>query len=276
MPLTSPAVQANTIGFIFRSSQHETATRLLNPERAEGFGLSGQFTPEGYSMATASMSGQVSASTSHREFVLRRLHSLSGIVPIGLFLLEHFFSNAAVLSKNPAQSYGDQVKFLNGLPFVLVLEIALIYIPLLFHGLYGLYIAKNGEPNSVRYSWLGNWGYTFQRISGIIVLAFIGWHVWTARFAGVSVPDNPYLAYDKMAQMMANPWIFLFFLVGITFTCYHFAYGLFLFAAKWGITVGNRARQKWGIVCWIIGIGLSYVGIASALAFRGILIYPVR
>jgi succinate dehydrogenase / fumarate reductase cytochrome b subunit len=28
------------------------------------------------------------------SFVLRRLHSLTGIVPIGAFLLEHFFSNA--------------------------------------------------------------------------------------------------------------------------------------------------------------------------------------
>jgi len=28
------------------------------------------------------------------SFLLRRLHSLTGIVPIGAFLLEHFLSNA--------------------------------------------------------------------------------------------------------------------------------------------------------------------------------------
>jgi len=28
------------------------------------------------------------------SFLLRRLHSLSGIIPIGAFLLEHFISNA--------------------------------------------------------------------------------------------------------------------------------------------------------------------------------------
>jgi len=28
------------------------------------------------------------------SFLLRRLHSLSGIFPIGAFLVEHFFSNA--------------------------------------------------------------------------------------------------------------------------------------------------------------------------------------
>jgi len=29
------------------------------------------------------------------SFVLRRLHSLSGIIPIGAFLIEHFISNAS-------------------------------------------------------------------------------------------------------------------------------------------------------------------------------------
>ena len=50
------------------------------------------------------------------SFLLRRLHSLSGIVPIGLFLLEHFISNAEAFKG--AEAYGAQVKFLNILPFV--------------------------------------------------------------------------------------------------------------------------------------------------------------
>src|ERR1051326_5020777 len=65
------------------------------------------------------------------SFLLRRLHSLSGIVPIGAFLLEHFISNA--FATNGPWAYRDQVKFLTGLPFVLVLEIVGIYIPLLYH-----------------------------------------------------------------------------------------------------------------------------------------------
>ena len=227
-------------------------------------------------MATASLSGSAPVSTSHREFVLRRLHSLTGVVPIGAFLLEHFLSNAAVLTRDPATSYGNQVKFLNSLPFVLALEIVFIYVPLLFHGLYGLWIAKRGEPNSIRYSWLGNWGYTLQRVSGVILVAFIGWHVWTARFSGISVPDNPYAAFAKMQAEMAHNWIFIWFLLGITVACYHFAYGLFLFAAKWGIAVGERARRRWGWACWVIGFALTYVGIAAALVFRGIYIYPPR
>ncbi|HEX5434279.1 MAG TPA: succinate dehydrogenase, partial [Candidatus Angelobacter sp.] len=55
------------------------------------------------------------------SFFWRRLHSLSGIFPIGAFLLEHFISNA--FATNGPYAYRDQVKFLSGLPFVLFLEI---------------------------------------------------------------------------------------------------------------------------------------------------------
>ncbi|MGH9534709.1 MAG: succinate dehydrogenase [Terriglobales bacterium] len=210
------------------------------------------------------------------SYFWRRVHSLTGIIPIGAFIVEHFASNAAVLSHNPAQSYGNQVIFLNSLPFVLGLEIVLIWAPLAFHGLYGLWIARQADPNNRRYGWAANWGYLFQRISGVIVLVFIIWHTWTARFAGIYVPNHPYLAYAKMAAEMANPWILAWFIVGITLVSYHFAYGLYIFAAKWGITVTRVARANWGWICLIIGLGLTYAGIASALAFRGLYIYPIR
>ena len=71
-------------------------------------------------------------------FLLRKLHSLLGIVPIGAFLLEHLLSNFEAL-KGPA-AYGAQVKFLNSLPLVRVLEWTFIFLPILYHGLYGVYI----------------------------------------------------------------------------------------------------------------------------------------
>ena len=76
------------------------------------------------------------------SFLLRRLHSLSGIVPIGAFLLEHFISNAEAF-KGPI-AYGKQVQFLNSLPAVFVMELCFIWIPILYHGLYGVYICSAG------------------------------------------------------------------------------------------------------------------------------------
>src|ERR1700761_5564534 len=105
------------------------------------------------------------------SFLLRKLHSLSGIVPIGAFLVEHLLSNVEAI-KGPA-AYTAQVKFLNSLPLVRVLEWAFIFIPLLYHALYGVYIAVRGKSNVVYYSWAGNWMYTVQRWTGYIAFAYI-------------------------------------------------------------------------------------------------------
>ena len=71
-------------------------------------------------------------------FFLRKLHSLLGIIPIGAFLLEHLLSNFEAL-KGP-EAYGAQVKFLNSLPMVRLLEWVFIFLPILYHGLYGIWI----------------------------------------------------------------------------------------------------------------------------------------
>ncbi len=102
--------------------------------------------------------------------MLRRLHSLSGIVPIGAFLVEHYISNAEAM-KGPA-AYNATVRFLNSLPFVLFLEWGLIFIPILYHGLYGLYIWYRGEANVSDYPWIGNWMYSMQRWTGGIAFAY--------------------------------------------------------------------------------------------------------
>src|SRR5271154_5744893 len=72
------------------------------------------------------------------SFLLRKLHSLTGIVPIGAFLVEHLISNFEAL-KGPG-AYGAQVRFLNSLPLVRVLEWGFIFLPILYHALYGLFI----------------------------------------------------------------------------------------------------------------------------------------
>ena len=103
------------------------------------------------------------------SFIWRKLHSLLGVVPIGAFLLEHLLSNFEAL-KGPI-AYGEQVKFLNGLPLVRVLEWVFIFLPILYHALYGVYIWLRGKANIVYYPWAGNWMYVAQRYTGLIAFA---------------------------------------------------------------------------------------------------------
>ena len=130
------------------------------------------------------------------SFIWRKLHSLLGIVPIGAFLLEHLLSNFEAL-KGPV-AYGEQVKFLNGLPLVRVLEWVFIFLPILYHGIYGVYIWLRGKSNIVYYPWAGNWMYLAQRYTGLIAFAYIVQHVLRQRFMGVSLPENPGAAFPKV------------------------------------------------------------------------------
>jgi len=201
------------------------------------------------------------------SFVLRRLHSLSGIIPIGAFLLEHFISNSEAM-KGPA-AYNGTVKFLTGLPFVAVLEWGFIFLPLLYHALYGFYIWYRGESNVGEYPWTGNWLYTAQRWTGIIAFVYIVYHLYTMRFTGVHLmAEGGYnSAFWKVQHELQNPWAIAAYVVGITAASWHFAYGVWLFAAKWGITVGEQARKKLGYVCLVLAIVLIAIGLGSIYGF---------
>jgi succinate dehydrogenase / fumarate reductase cytochrome b subunit len=198
------------------------------------------------------------------SYFWRRLHSLSGIVPIGAFLVEHIVSNFETW--NGPLAYGKQVLFLNSLPLVRVLEWVFIFIPLAFHAGYGVYIWLRGRSNVNVYPWAGNWGYYAQRITGLVALAYIIQHVWRQRFSGVSLPHNPGAAFHKVQVELHNPWMLAIYVIAMIATCWHFAYGIWLFAAKWGITPGNTARKRFGYVCAVVGITLCFMGLASIYA----------
>jgi len=201
------------------------------------------------------------------SFLWHKLHSLLGIVPIGAFLLEHLLSNYEAL-KGPA-AYGAQVRFLNSLPIVRVLEWVFIFLPLLYHGIYGLYIWLRGKSNVVYYPWAGNWMYTAQRYTGIIAFAYILQHVIRQRFMGISLPEHPGAALAKVQHELSNPWMLAVYIIAMIAVCWHFAYGVWLFAAKWGITPGKTSRKRFGYVCAAAGLLLAVMGLVSIWAFVG-------
>jgi succinate dehydrogenase / fumarate reductase, cytochrome b subunit len=199
------------------------------------------------------------------SFFWRRIHSLSGIFPIGAFLVEHFISNA--LATNGANAYNENVRFLTGLPFVLWLEIFFIYLPILYHAGYGVFVWWRGDSNQFDYPWAGNWMYTLQRWTGIVTLVYIGYHTWTMRFSGAHIMHDSSIAFAKVWWNLQNPWVVAFYFVGLVCASWHFAYGIWLFAAKWGIAVGERARRRFGVVCLVIGLALVALSAGSVYAF---------
>ena len=203
------------------------------------------------------------------SFVLRRLHSLTGIIPVGAFLFEHILvSNSTAIGANGPSAYARQVSFLANLPLVFFLELFGIWIPIAYHALYGFYIWYRGEANTVSYPWSGNWMYTLQRWSGGIAFLYIAWHVYTMRFLGADLHADPSLSFGKVQHEVFQAPLFLFYVIGLIAASWHFAYGIWLFCAKWGIVSGEKAQRRLLGVCLALFILMTGVGLASLTSFR--------
>ncbi len=203
------------------------------------------------------------------SFVLRRLHSLTGIIPVGAFLFEHILiSNSTAIGQNGPSAYARQVSFLANLPLVFFLELFGIWIPIAFHALYGFYIWYRGEGNTVSYPWSGNWMYTLQRWTGGIAFIYIVWHTYTMRFTGIDLHEHPLASFGKVQGEVIHTPLFLFYVVGLVAASWHFAYGIWLFSAKWGIVSGDKAQKRLLRACLVLFLALCGVGFASLYSFR--------
>src|SRR5574341_120077 len=154
------------------------------------------------------------------HFYLRRLHSLTGIFPIGVFLVEHFFGNAFA-TRGPEA-----------------------------------YILHPAQGLGARYH---STAFLLQRITGIILLVYISYHVWNTRVQVVFFGQHVDYAY--MARYFAPTYEKAVYIVGILCACYHFAHGLFNFAYKWGITVSARAQRAMTYISLAVFAAMSAVGI---------------
>ena len=211
-----------------------------------------------------------------RTFILRKLHQLSGIVPLGVFLLEHFYTNSkAVNPMTGEHDFNQAVGDLQGIPYILLIEIFGIFIPLLYHAIYGLIITLEWRPNNLNYPYGRNWFYTIQRVTGIILFLFIAFHVLNFRFGiipgldtyGRSVAHHANEAYGIVAKEFGHTWIFAIYVIGITSTVWHLANGVWLFLVDWGIAIGARAQRLTGYACIAVGAALLAVGINALTAF---------
>ncbi|MCC6680097.1 MAG: succinate dehydrogenase [Phycisphaeraceae bacterium] len=223
---------------------------------------------------TTAATGNTSAESSPAlpwAFLLRRLHSLSGIVPVGVFLCEHLFTNAQAL--RGVHHFDSDVWFIHSLPALRLMEIFGIWLPIAFHAGLGIYYGLVGaRPNAVAYPYPDNWRYTLQRFTGYIALIFIFLHLWTVQWGfAIGSWHTPFDAADPAGStaraLQFAWWVLPLYLVGITCAVFHFANGLWTAAITWGLTTSEAAMRRWGYVCIVIGLSLGAMGVGAALRF---------
>ena len=201
---------------------------------------------------------------SHQDFYLRRLHSLLGIFPIGVFFIEHVFTNSLAFFYGD-EMYNAAVLRLQSLPFVLFLEIGFIGLPILFHGILGLVIWWKSKSNPQDYGYARNWLYFAQRWTGIIAFAYIILHVWGMRIAWAIDPAIDHLDFAYVAERLTQPALILVYVVGVACASFHFGNGLWNFLVKWGVTVGEHSQRNLLYICSAIGV-IVFSGFMLSLA----------
>jgi succinate dehydrogenase / fumarate reductase cytochrome b subunit len=175
------------------------------------------------------------------SFYLRRLHSLCGLVMLGGVLIEHLLTNASAMG-------GPEV-FNNGLammeqipqPIFLGIEICLYAVPILFHGIYGVYIALQANNNPSDYGYSRNWKFALQRWSAWYLVAFLIWHVGYLRIYTKGIMGE-HISYALVQSTLANPVVFALYAVGMFAAIFHFCNGITTFCMTWGITKGPRSQ----------------------------------
>jgi succinate dehydrogenase / fumarate reductase cytochrome b subunit len=196
-------------------------------------------------------------------YFIRKLHSFFGIVPIGLFLTEHLLVNSSSLWGPNA--YNQAVALLQKIPLLILVELFIIILPIVFHALYGIWIVYVAKNNVLQYRYYRNWLFYLQRVTAIITLIYVVYHVYTLRVAkslfGLEI------SFQTMSAVLSNPWVFAFYIIGLVASVYHFANGLATFLITWGITVGPFSQRAAVVMSGIIFVALSFLGIQSLIAF---------
>ncbi len=208
----------------------------------------------------------MSASIDNAHFVLRRLHSLLGLVPVGAFLVFHLWENAQ--SRFGAAHYNAEVfGALQGIGYLPALEILVIALPLAFHAGYGIVILHRGRTELRRYPYLHNWLYWLQRVSGLGLLAFLLLHVGMTRIQWMWEPPIRADLYGHMQALLSQPWMLAIYLVGLLLAVFHLANGLWTMAIVWGLTASARAQSRFGYLCTALGLVLAALGIHGIVGF---------
>ena len=215
---------------------------------------------------------------SRNQFLIYRLFSLSGLIPVGAFLVVHLLTNASVLAGPGAfQSRVDMIHSLG--PLLVPVEWLFIFLPMLFHATVGFVIIANGLPNVGSYPYVGNVRYTMQRATGMIAFAFIMWHVIQLHWMGAALGGgqfDPHHASSSTAVALQSPLVAILYAVGILSAVFHLANGLWTLGITWGLWTSPAAMRRANAVSVVVGLGLAAAGLGALVGMRRVPIDQAR
>lgn len=199
----------------------------------------------------------------------RLLFSLSGVFPLGAFLIAHIAVNALALRSDTA--FASAIRVVHRIPALALFEWLFVFAPLLLHGAVGLWLVVTRTPLAEASPYPGSLRIAV-RATGVAALAFIALHLNEFRFRMLDVRLGggelaTVLDADLSSTWHGVPWRGAAYLAGTACVTFHFAAGLWAFSVR--TRSGNNARaRKWagwgagatGAVLWML--------LANAVVFR--------
>jgi succinate dehydrogenase / fumarate reductase cytochrome b subunit len=222
------------------------------------------------------------------EFLLRRLHSLTGLIPVGAYMVVHLLVNSSILSG--ATVFQKNVYQIHSLEDALIfVEWGFIFLPILFHAILGVVIVYGGLPNLGAYRYGSNFRYTLQRATGLIAFVFIVWHVFHLHgwfhaewwVESVARPLNganfkPYNAASTLGMAMSHGLIQIGYAVGILACVFHLANGIWTMGITWGVWTSLAAQRRALRACAVFGVLLAVVGLGALVGASSVDVQAAR
>jgi succinate dehydrogenase / fumarate reductase cytochrome b subunit len=179
---------------------------------------------------------------------LRKCFELSGVVPLGVYLVVHVATYARATFGATRFGIADGAAVVET-----ALEWLLVWLPLVFHAAYGMAtsFAPIEEPADARPRRI------LLRVSGWFALAFVVQHAlwlrWPLASGAIIAEDvNELLAATMSSTVDGIPLVAALHLVGLGLVCAHFGLGFGRFLERWGIAAPRPARVGAGLLALLL------------------------
>jgi succinate dehydrogenase / fumarate reductase cytochrome b subunit len=193
---------------------------------------------------------------------LRRIHSLTGMIPLGVFLVEHISVNAFALGG--AESFRRAAGALGGIPMLAAIEVVGIALPLVVHTVIGILIATELPERGSR-EWPSR-REIVQRATGLLLLPYLIYHVWSTRLSPAVLEGHADL-FEIMRKQVSGAGGLAFHAIGVVLAAWHLGNGLPGFCERWGFARTQPAARAAARVGGAVSVTLAAAGVAALIAF---------
>jgi len=190
----------------------------------------------------------------------RRIFSLTGVLPVAVFLVVHLAATSMLLVSRAAY---DRFATSTARGAGLVAELVFVVAPLAFHAAYGVVLAIRPDAGPRAYPTARV--HALVRLTGIVALAFVAYHLAHLRSPalGGAAPASyaTTLARTLSSTSSGVPWPALAYVAGLLACTFHLGAGARSFWLTWRPAQSAEAQRRGTRVIAVVAALLFVVGL---------------